>query len=204
LTASQDRRAGVLDRIAEGGLSSAAAALELDMSERQLRRLRSAYQHRGLRGLEHGNHLRRPWNALSADVAPRVVELAATTYRLLTHKQLVQALAANEGIAMSSSTVGRILRSASQPVSARERHDPPGEDAGLQPFPVGAAAGPLTCREVQVLLLIAEGCANKQIANRLLITEWTVKTHVSSILRRLGAADRTHAAVMAVRLGLLA
>jgi two-component system, NarL family, response regulator LiaR len=61
----------------------------------------------------------------------------------------------------------------------------------------------LTPREREVLRLVVEGFANKQIARRLLITEKTVKTHVSSILQKLGVADRTAAAVLAIRQGLV-
>lgn len=61
----------------------------------------------------------------------------------------------------------------------------------------------LTPREREVLQLVVEGFANKQIARRLGITEKTVKTHVSSVLRKLGVADRTGAAVLAIRRGLV-
>jgi len=69
--------------------------------------------------------------------------------------------------------------------------------------PAGPATEPLTPREREVLRLVVEGYANKQIARRLLITEKTVKTHVSSILQKLGVADRTAAAVLAIRQGLV-
>jgi NarL family two-component system response regulator LiaR len=67
----------------------------------------------------------------------------------------------------------------------------------------GPAAESLTPREQEVLRLVVEGFANKQIARRLAITEKTVKTHVSSILQKLGVADRTAAAVLAIRQGLV-
>jgi DNA-binding NarL/FixJ family response regulator len=57
----------------------------------------------------------------------------------------------------------------------------------------------LTRRERDVLRLMVDGLANKQIARRLSITEKTVKTHVSSILGKLGVQDRTQASVLAVR-----
>jgi DNA-binding NarL/FixJ family response regulator len=63
---------------------------------------------------------------------------------------------------------------------------------------------PLTAREVQVLELLAEGLANKGIANRLGISDQTVKFHVAAILGKLGVANRTEAVRVAVRRGLIA
>jgi NarL family two-component system response regulator LiaR len=60
----------------------------------------------------------------------------------------------------------------------------------------------LTAREHEVLALIARGFSNKRIARELGIAEKTVKTHVGHVLAKLGVADRTQAAVHAVRMGL--
>lgn len=62
---------------------------------------------------------------------------------------------------------------------------------------------PLTERELQVLQLLAAGLPNKSIANRLGISEHTVKFHVGSILAKLNAASRTEAVTRAARRGLL-
>jgi NarL family two-component system response regulator LiaR len=61
----------------------------------------------------------------------------------------------------------------------------------------------LTPRERDVLVLIGRGFPNKQIARELDIAEKTVKTHVGHVLAKLGVADRTQAAVVAVRAGLV-
>lgn len=62
---------------------------------------------------------------------------------------------------------------------------------------------PLTPREGEVLRLIARGLSNRLIARELALSEKTVKTHVSAVLAKLGVADRTQAALHAVRAGLV-
>jgi DNA-binding NarL/FixJ family response regulator len=62
---------------------------------------------------------------------------------------------------------------------------------------------PLTAREREVLQLLAQGIPNKQIAQRLHISEHTVKFHVSAIMTKLNAASRTEAVTTAARRGLL-
>lgn len=59
--------------------------------------------------------------------------------------------------------------------------------------------GSLTAREREVLAQIADGRSNREIARLLQVSEKTVKTHVSSVLAKLGVADRTQAALLAVR-----
>lgn len=61
----------------------------------------------------------------------------------------------------------------------------------------------LTSREIDVLRLIATGNANKAIAGRLSIAEDTVKSHVTNILGKLGANDRTHAVTTALKRGII-
>lgn len=63
--------------------------------------------------------------------------------------------------------------------------------------------GDLTPREVEVLRMLAEGLANKEIASQLGITDHTIKFHISSILGKLGAATRTEAVTLGVRRGLI-
>lgn len=61
---------------------------------------------------------------------------------------------------------------------------------------------PLTDRELEILRLIAQGCNNKEIADKLVIAEMTVRTHVSNILSKLHLASRTQAALYALKEGL--
>ena len=61
----------------------------------------------------------------------------------------------------------------------------------------------LTPAEVRVLRLIAEGNANKEIAAQLSLTEDTVKGQVRNVLSKLGAKDRTHAAMIGLRRGII-
>ena len=76
----------------------------------------------------------------------------------------------------------------------RELNAPP---ANLQP-----TTDPLTEREVDVLRLVAQGLSNDDIAAKLVVSERTVRTHVSNILDKLHLANRTQAALFALREGL--
>ena len=83
-------------------------------------------------------------------------------------------------------------------------------------MPVPAAAGPfvadqariealgITPRELEVLQLIAEGLSNKEMAERLFVSENTVKTHTSRVFDKLGASRRTQAVQIAKSQGLIA
>ena len=66
-----------------------------------------------------------------------------------------------------------------------------------------AADDTLTAREIDILRLIAQGNANKMIADRLSVSEDTVKAHVRNILSKLSANDRTHAVTIGVKRGFI-
>jgi len=85
-------------------------------------------------------------------------------------------------------------------VHAGKRHVPP-EVAALLAEHLGEED--LTIRELEVLRLIRDGHRNKQIANQLAIAETTVNFHIKNLVDKLGANDRTHAVMIALRRGLL-
>lgn len=71
-----------------------------------------------------------------------------------------------------------------------------------QPSDLSPAPDPLSQRELQVLKLLAQGLTNQEIADRLVISEWTVRTHVRNILGKLHLANRMQAALYALREGI--
>ncbi|MCI0583970.1 MAG: response regulator transcription factor [Chloroflexi bacterium] len=104
------------------------------------------------------------------------LELLAAIHRALAGESVVDPVAATE----------LIMRMASESeLSPRSRPDP------------------LTPREVEILQLVAQGQTNREIASRLIVAVGTIKIHVEHILGKLGAADRTQAAVRAVELGIV-
>jgi len=91
--------------------------------------------------------------------------------------------------ALDAGAVGYLLKDA----------DP---DDVLQGIRAGSSQVQLTARETEVLRLVREGLANKQIARRLHISERTVKAHLTSAFARIGVSDRTQAALWVERNGL--
>ena len=91
------------------------------------------------------------------------------------------------------------LRAAIEEVAGRGRVD---LSEGVVGRKRSAAPAGLTAREQEILALVADGLSNRQIGERLFITEKTASHHVSNILGKLGVAGRVEAAAEAVRLGI--
>ena len=70
------------------------------------------------------------------------------------------------------------------------------------PVKASPTSDPLTGRELEVLRLVAQGMSNREIAEKLVITDLTVSTHVSNVLSKLHLASRTQAALFALKEGL--
>ncbi len=80
---------------------------------------------------------------------------------------------------------------------------PTAEPAGPTAASSQALAEPLTDREMEVLRALAEGLSNREIADRLIITEGTVKNHVSNLIAKMNVRDRTQAVLRGQELGLI-
>jgi DNA-binding NarL/FixJ family response regulator len=116
------------------------------------------------------------------------------------------ALRAGASAVMARQSDARELRAALDAIAAGLMVLDAAVRDALAPVPTGsraALAEPLTERERQVLGMLAGGLTNRRIAERLAISEQTVKAHVAAILAKLGATTRTEAVTLALRLGLL-
>ncbi len=129
---------------------------------------------------------------------PKVRIIVLTTYE--GDAQAVRALKAGAAALLLKSSLRRELLETIRAVHAGRRHVPP-EIA--QQIALHAADNPLTQRELSILVLVATGKANKEIAWELSISEETVKAHMKSIFSKLDVADRTHAVTAAIKRGMI-
>jgi DNA-binding NarL/FixJ family response regulator len=114
--------------------------------------------------------------------------------------QVVRALKAGARGYLLKAQVNRELLEAIRAVHAGQKRIP--AEVATQ-MAEHTAEDDLSSREIDVLRLIAAGNANKEIANQLFIAEETVKSHVTNILAKLGANDRTHAVTTALKRGII-
>jgi DNA-binding NarL/FixJ family response regulator len=143
-----------------------------------------------LNGIEAINQIRREF--------PQARIIILTTYT--GDAKVLRALKAGARAYILKRHVHRELLDAIRAVHAGQKRVPPEIAAELAEH---AADDELTEREIDVLRLVALGNGNKQIADQLSIGEATVRTHVSNILSKLGANDRTHAVTIGLSRGII-
>jgi DNA-binding NarL/FixJ family response regulator len=122
--------------------------------------------------------------------------IVLTTY--LGDVQALRALKAGAMGYLMKASLRRDLIDTIRAVYAGQRRVPPEVASELAEHAMDDA---LTAREIEVLKHVASGCSNKVIADRLSISEDTVKGHVRNILSKLNASDRTHAVTIALKRG---
>jgi DNA-binding NarL/FixJ family response regulator len=122
--------------------------------------------------------------------------IVLTTY--LGDVQALRALQAGAAGYLLKATLRRDLLDTIRAIHAGQRHV---QSEVASEIANHTGDHPLTERETEVLKLIAKGCSNKIVADRLEITEDTVKGHVRNILEKLKANDRTHAVTIALHRG---
>lgn len=126
----------------------------------------------------------------------RIVML--TTYR--GDAQALRALKAGACGYLLKSMLRRELIDAIRAAHSGRRYVPPDIASDIAEH---AADDALSAREIETLRRVAAGNANKEIARQLSISEETVKSHVKSMLAKLGARDRTHAVTIALKRGII-
>jgi len=103
--------------------------------------------------------------------------------------EAIQVIAAGDAL-LAPSVTRRLLAQFARALPAKQTTTPP-------------ALSELTARETEVLRLLANGLSNAELAQRLFVSEATVKSHVSSLLRKLGLRDRVQAVILAYEAGLV-
>jgi DNA-binding NarL/FixJ family response regulator len=144
-----------------------------------------------------------------AEQAPDVQVVVLTTYA--DDESVMAALRAGaRGYLTKDASSDEIERAIRDAACGRTRLDPAVQQRLVELVTGGPAPGssqvsppdtPLTDRETEVLALMADGLANRDIARRLFVTEATVKTHVNNIFGKLGVGDRAAAVAWAFRSG---
>lgn len=120
LNRKEEKRALVIGRVISGDLTIREAAELLQLSDRQVKRLKKGVLEKGLEALAHGNRGRKPQHALSDETKEKVRELLQTKYSKANDVHVAELLASHDAIVISPSSVRRIRKEAGLP-SARKR-----------------------------------------------------------------------------------
>ena len=118
--------------------------------------------------------------------------------------EAVQVIARGEAL-LSPAVTRRVIAAFGNVGASAQLSDPEQTQTQTRvpPPPPAPATAPLTDREQEVLMLLAEGLSNAEIAARIFVGEATVKSHVSKVLQKLGLRDRVHAVVYAYENGVV-
>ncbi|RSZ60628.1 response regulator transcription factor [Massilia atriviolacea] len=138
-----------------------------------------------------------------AMLAMRALDLHARVLVLTTYKgdaRIARALGAGAAGYLLKCAIRLNLADAIHRVHAGHRYIPAEVAAEMANY---FGSDKLSGRELEVLRLVADGNSNREVGVRLAIKEETVKAHVSAVLSKLGARDRTHATTIALRRGIL-
>ncbi len=153
----------------------------------------------GMNGIEATRQIRSRW--------PAVKVLVLTTYD--DDEWVFDAIRAGAaGYLLKDTPRAEVIKAVRGTIEGKSFVDPAvagkllGQVAGQQTQPATLITDKLTAREVEVLRWLARGFSNADIAARLHLSEGTVRNHVSSVFAKLGVADRTQAAVLALQHGL--
>jgi transposase len=130
LNKKEQRRLIILNKLEKGEIKNNEAAELLCLSERHIKRLRSAYRAKAAEALAHGNRGRKPANTIDEQVSINIVALSQGKYAGFNQQHLTEMLVEREGISASRSTVRRILMAAGirsprkrRPPKHRQRRD---------------------------------------------------------------------------------
>jgi two-component system, NarL family, response regulator LiaR len=131
------------------------------------------------------------------------VEVVALT-SVLEDSSVLEAIRAGAiGYLLKTTRLAELQRAIRSAAEGQVQLSPPAAALLVREVRAPEPTETLTDREAAILRLVARGRANKEIAHNLTIAEKTVKSHVSSILAKLGLQSRTQAALYAVRIGLV-
>jgi Integrase core domain. len=133
LNKEEQRRLMVLNQVEMGKMIGREVAELLDLSLRHVRRILAAYRKEGAAALAHGNRGRKPHHALDATLGKRVLELAQTIYAGCNNQHFTELLAEREGIALSRSSVRRILLKAG--IKSPRKRRPPKHRSRRERYP---------------------------------------------------------------------
>lgn len=100
----------ILDRVIKGEMTAETGAARLEMSKRQMFRLKKRFRESGMAGLAHGNRKRKPSNILSDETRSLVIEKGTGEYRGASLSHMAELLERNDDVRISAKSIGRILK----------------------------------------------------------------------------------------------